>query len=112
MVRQVATDRRARQLEVPEQGTASGTVLRVPLDLGCRDGIDFVVEVGLHAERFSAPFFFNPAYSAAYAPLQSTVDSRHPPRYRPIVWREFRARRAAGDYADHGEYAQISDYRS
>jgi isopenicillin N synthase-like dioxygenase len=64
------------------------------------------------AERFSAPFFFNPAYSAAYAPLPSTVDSRHPARYRPIQWREFRARRAAGDYADHGEYAQISDYRS
>ena len=31
--------------------------------------------------------------------------------YRPILWQEFRARRAAGDYADHGEYAQISDYR-
>ena len=64
------------------------------------------------AERFSAPFFFNPAYSAAYAPLPSMVDERHPPSYRPILWREFRARRAAGDYADHGEYAQISDYRT
>lgn len=62
------------------------------------------------AERFSAPFFFNPAYSADYAPLPSTIDARHPPRYRPINWGEFRARRAAGDYADHGEYAQISDY--
>jgi isopenicillin N synthase-like dioxygenase len=67
--------------------------------------------VSADTERFSAPFFFNPAYSAAYAPLPSTVDERHPARYRPIVWREFRARRAAGDYADHGEYAQISDYR-
>ena len=64
------------------------------------------------AERFSAPFFFNPAYNAAYAPLPSMVDARHPPGYRPILWREFRARRAAGDYADHGEYAQISDYRT
>jgi len=68
--------------------------------------------VAADAERFSAPFFFNPAYSAAYAPLPTTVDERHPAAYRPIVWREFRARRAAGDYADHGEYAQISDYRS
>jgi isopenicillin N synthase-like dioxygenase len=67
--------------------------------------------VSADAERFSAPFFFNPAYSAAYAPLPSTVDERHPPNYRPILWQEFRARRAAGDYADHGEYAQISDYR-
>lgn len=62
------------------------------------------------AERFSAPFFFNPAYSAEYAPLPSTVDAQHPPRYRPIQWGEFRARRAAGDYADQGEYAQISHY--
>jgi isopenicillin N synthase-like dioxygenase len=64
------------------------------------------------AERFSAPFFFNPAYSAVYAPLPSTVDASHPPRYRPINWGEFRSRRAAGDYANHGEYAQIGQYRS
>ena len=62
------------------------------------------------AKRFSVPFFFNPAYSAEYAPLPSTVDARHPPRYRPINWREFRTRRAAGDYANDGEYIQISHY--
>jgi isopenicillin N synthase-like dioxygenase len=64
-----------------------------------------------NAERFSAPFFFNPAYSAAYAPLPSTVDAEHPPAYRPINWGEFRTRRAAGDYADCGEEVQISHYR-
>jgi isopenicillin N synthase-like dioxygenase len=62
------------------------------------------------AERFSVPFFFNPAYSTEYAPLPATIDAQHPPRYRPINWGEFRARRAAGDYANHGEYAQISQY--
>jgi len=62
------------------------------------------------AERYSVAFFLNPAYRAVYAPLPSTVDARHPPRYRPINWREFRAKRAAGDYADYGEYAQISQY--
>jgi isopenicillin N synthase-like dioxygenase len=62
------------------------------------------------AQRFSAPFFFNPVYSADYAPLPTTVDAAHPPRYRPINWGEFRARRAAGDYADHGRYASISNY--
>jgi isopenicillin N synthase-like dioxygenase len=66
--------------------------------------------VSAGAERFSAPFFFNPAYSTEYAPLPSTVDAQHPPRYRPICWGEFRARRAAGDYADHGEYHSISHY--
>ena len=52
------------------------------------------------AERFSVPYFFNPVYSAEYAPLPSTVDARNPPRYRAINWREFRTRRAAGDYAN------------
>jgi len=61
-------------------------------------------------DRFSAPFFFNPAYSTDYAPLPSAVDARHPARYRAINWREFRSRRAAGDYANAGEYAQISQY--
>ena len=63
------------------------------------------------AERLSAPFFFNPAYATDYAPLPSTVDRRNPARYRPINWGEFRAGRAAGDYADCGEEIQISHYR-
>jgi isopenicillin N synthase-like dioxygenase len=63
------------------------------------------------AERFSVPFFFNPVYSAEYAPLPSTVDARNPPRYRPINWREFRTRRSAGDYANGREYVEISHYK-
>jgi isopenicillin N synthase-like dioxygenase len=62
------------------------------------------------AERTSVAFFLNPAYSAVYAPLPSTIDARHPPRYRPINWREFRSKRTAGDYADYGAYAEISHY--
>ena len=62
------------------------------------------------AERFSVAFFLNPPYSADYAPLPSTIDARHPARYRPINWGEFRSRRTAGDYANGGEYAQISQY--
>jgi isopenicillin N synthase-like dioxygenase len=61
-------------------------------------------------ERFSVPFFLNPAYSVEYEPLPSTIGANDPPRYRSINWGEFRARRAAGDYADHGRYARISDY--
>jgi len=62
-------------------------------------------------ERYSAPLFFNPSYEACYAPLSSTVDATHPARYRPIPWAEFRAQRAAGDYANDGAEVQISDYR-
>lgn len=62
--------------------------------------------------RYSAPYFFNPAYNCDYAPLPSLCDARHPPHYRPINWGEFRARRAAGDYADYGEEIQISQFRT
>ncbi|MEZ5572778.1 MAG: 2-oxoglutarate and iron-dependent oxygenase domain-containing protein [Halioglobus sp.] len=61
--------------------------------------------------RYSAPYFCNPGYDTVYEPLPGTCDSTQPPRYRPISWGEFRAARAAGDYADQGEEVQISDYR-
>src|SRR5690606_3096566 len=40
--------------------------------------------VSSEAERFSAPFFLNPAYSVEYQPLPSTVGATRPSRYRPI----------------------------
>ena len=62
-------------------------------------------------ERFSAPFFLNPAYQGQYQPLPATVSADNPPRYSPINWKDFREKRAAGDYADYGEEVQISHYR-
>jgi isopenicillin N synthase-like dioxygenase len=62
------------------------------------------------AERYSAPFFFNPSFETVYAPLPGACDAANPPRYRPISWAEFRAARAAGDYADVGEEVQISHF--
>ena len=63
------------------------------------------------ADRYSVPYFLNPAYETDYAPLPGMVSAAAPPRYRPINWREFRSLRAAGDYADYGEEVQISQYR-
>ena len=60
--------------------------------------------------RYSAPFFLNPGYDTVYAPLESALDGANP-RYRPINWGEFRAGRAAGDYADVGAEIQIQDFR-
>lgn len=61
--------------------------------------------------RYSAPFFLNPAYSCDYAPLPALCGESSPARYRPINWGEFRAARAAGDYADYGTEIQISQFR-
>jgi len=63
------------------------------------------------APRYSAAYFYNPSYTTVYAPLPGACDAAHPPRYRPIRWSEFRAARAAGDYANQGEEVQISHYR-
>jgi isopenicillin N synthase-like dioxygenase len=60
--------------------------------------------------RYSAPFFFNPSPETNYAPLPSVCRGLAA-RYRPINWGEFRAGRAAGDYADLGHEIQISDFR-
>jgi isopenicillin N synthase-like dioxygenase len=70
------------------------------------------VRASVDRARYSAPFFFNPADHTTYAPLPTIVDSLSPPRYRPIRWGEFRALRAAGDYADCGEEVQIHHYRT
>ena len=64
------------------------------------------------ADRYSAPYFFNPGYATMVAPLSGVCDDKHLPHYRAFSWGEFRAARAAGDYADQGEEIQISDYRT
>jgi isopenicillin N synthase-like dioxygenase len=62
-------------------------------------------------DRYSMAFFLNPSYDTTYEPLASTVSEHEPARYRRIAWCEFRALRAAGDYADIGEEVQIAHYR-
>jgi isopenicillin N synthase-like dioxygenase len=69
------------------------------------------VAANTNAERFSAPYFFNPSYQADYAPLATATDRLNPARYRSINWGEFRNQRARGDYADFGEEIQISQFR-
>ena len=61
-------------------------------------------------DRYSIPFFYNPAAGTVAAPLDGVGDDA--PRYRPIPWSEFRGQRTDGDYADYGEEVQISQYRT
>ena len=61
-------------------------------------------------QRYSAPFFCNPAYHALIAPLSATSVADNGPRYRPVPWAEFRRRRAEGDFGDYGKEVQIADY--
>ncbi|MFQ6005935.1 MAG: isopenicillin N synthase family dioxygenase [Woeseia sp.] len=62
-------------------------------------------------DRYSIPFFFNPAAHTRVSPLPSMTGDSRPAAYRTIEWAEFRGRRTDGDYADYGTEIQISQYR-
>jgi isopenicillin N synthase-like dioxygenase len=64
-----------------------------------------------NCDRYSIPFFFNPAATAEVSPLPTVVNESHPEAYRAIKWAEFRGSRTDGDYADYGAEVQISQYR-
>ncbi len=64
-----------------------------------------------NCDRYSIPFFLNPAANASVSPLPSVVSDSRPGAYRPIDWAEFRGKRTDGDYADYGTEVQISQYR-
>ena len=88
--------------------------------------------------RYSAPFFYNPAYDTLVSPIKTTsisdnysagkngpvhlcpsgaanacvtdVEADSQSVYRPVHWGDFRRRRFAGDYVDTGKEVQIEDY--
>jgi isopenicillin N synthase-like dioxygenase len=62
-------------------------------------------------ERYSIPFFFNPAASCMVKPLPSVINAQNPSRYHGIEWGSFRGQRSDGDFADYGAEVQISQYR-
>ncbi|KAG1702508.1 hypothetical protein DVH05_009458 [Phytophthora capsici] len=61
------------------------------------------------ADRFSAPFFYNPSYRAQVEPI--VVKEGEVANYRPLSWRQFRLARFQGDYANSGKEIQIGDFK-
>ena len=62
-------------------------------------------------DRYSIPFFFNPAASAKVSPLPTTVSDDRPAGYHEITWSKYRGARTDGDYADYGPEVQIAQFR-
>lgn len=62
-------------------------------------------------DRFSIPFFFNPAATSRISPLPTVVSEQSPARYKAIEWASFRGARTDGDFADYGTEVQISQFR-
>jgi isopenicillin N synthase-like dioxygenase len=61
--------------------------------------------------RYSLPFFFNPAAASKVSPLPTMVSDQRPSRYNTIEWASFRGKRTDGDYANYGTEVQISQFR-
>jgi len=62
-------------------------------------------------DRYSLPFFFNPAADAKVSPLPTVANEQNPSHYNAIEWGHFRGKRSDGDYADYGTEVQISQFR-
>jgi isopenicillin N synthase-like dioxygenase len=61
-------------------------------------------------DRYSIPYFYNPAVEAVIEPIAELCSDG--PRYRPYTWREFIIARMDDNYADLGAAdTQISDFR-
>ena len=67
------------------------------------------VECNKEYERYSAPFFYNPAYATDVEPLNLSDNEKRV--YKTVNWGYFRSQRYAGDYANYGEEIQISHFR-
>ncbi|KAG7387562.1 Envelope glycoprotein [Phytophthora pseudosyringae] len=61
------------------------------------------------ASRFSAPFFYLPAYDVQVEPI--VVKEGEVPNYRPFSFLEYIVARARGNYADLGKENQIGDFK-
>lgn len=61
-------------------------------------------------ERFSVPFFFNPAFEAEVQPLEQCVSVQRPCRYRAVHYGAFIEERHAGNQSDYGEEIQMYHY--
>ncbi|KAG7394670.1 Envelope glycoprotein [Phytophthora boehmeriae] len=61
------------------------------------------------ADRYSAPFFYNPSFKTEVKPI--VVKENDVPKYRPLSYRQFSVNRHAGNYADVGKENQITDFK-
>ncbi|POM76717.1 2OG-Fe(II) oxygenase superfamily protein [Phytophthora palmivora] len=59
--------------------------------------------------RFSAPFFYLPAFDVQVEPI--VVKEGEVPNYRPFSFLEYIVARARGNYADLGKENQIGDFK-
>jgi isopenicillin N synthase-like dioxygenase len=62
------------------------------------ESVEHRVMVNSERERFSVPFFFNPAHDVIVEPLQELTDHQNLPKYKPYNWGKFIAARNLSNF--------------
>ncbi|XP_020232791.1 probable 2-oxoglutarate-dependent dioxygenase ANS [Cajanus cajan] len=62
------------------------------------ESVEHRAMVNSEKERFSIPFFFNPAHYTEVKPLEELTNEKNPPKYRPYKWGKFLVRRKGGNF--------------
>ncbi|KAJ4830102.1 hypothetical protein Tsubulata_017789 [Turnera subulata] len=62
------------------------------------ESVEHRVMVNSERERFSIPFFFNPAHYADVKPLEELTNELNPAKYRPYNWGKFLATRKRSNF--------------
>ncbi|OAY25443.1 jasmonate-induced oxygenase 2 isoform X2 [Manihot esculenta] len=62
------------------------------------ESVEHRVKVNSEKERFSIPYFFNPAHDTLVKPLEEIANEKNPAKFRPYTWGEFLATRKRGNF--------------
>ena len=62
------------------------------------ESVEHRVMVNSERERFSIPFFFNPAHYTIVKPSEQLTSEKNPPRYRPYNWGKFLVTRKGSNF--------------
>ncbi|CAI9104397.1 OLC1v1003059C2 [Oldenlandia corymbosa var. corymbosa] len=76
------------------------------------ESVEHRVMVNSERERFSIPFFFNPAHYTWIAPLEELINERNPPKYEAYNWGKFFSARKRSNFMKLGaENIQIYHFK-
>ncbi|XP_002519156.2 jasmonate-induced oxygenase 3 [Ricinus communis] len=76
------------------------------------ESVEHRVKVNSERERFSIPFFFNPAHYTMVKPLEEILDEQNPAKYKPYSWGKFLVTRKRSNFKKlDAENVQIYHFR-
>ncbi|KAK9942226.1 hypothetical protein M0R45_007902 [Rubus argutus] len=76
------------------------------------ESVEHRVMVNSEKERFSVPFFFNPAHYTQVKPLEELTNKQNPAKYRPYSWGKFLTHRRLTNFKKlKAENLQIYHFR-